>query len=136
VTAISGGAGGGEGGGTGTDEVTVDIGSALPSVILVTANPSAMRSTSSSHITANVFDESGNPVANVPLIFTVGEGQTTGGVEEYFDSGGSQVFTDSNGQASDVLRSRRPLADADVTVTVVATAPTGLTGETDVLINP
>jgi hypothetical protein len=135
VTAISGGAGGAEGSGSGTATVEVVIGSARPALILVTANPSAIPSSSSSHITANVFDESGNPVANIPIIFSVGAGDTPGGVEEYLDSGGSQVFTDSNGQASDTLRSRRPLSDS-ATVTVSAKAPDNTTGTVDVLINP
>jgi hypothetical protein len=143
ITAVSGGAptgGGGEdgsgtGSGTGSASVDVLIGSALPETILVTADPSAMRSTGSSSITANVFDKEGNPVANVPLIFSVGDGDNPGGVDEYLDSGGSQVFTDSNGQASDVLRSRRPLSDSAV-VTVTVTAPLGTHGFVDVAINP
>ena len=64
---------------------------------------------------ANVFDENGNPVSSVPVIFTIsgGTAQTPAGVGEYLDSGGSQLFTDTNGQVFDTLRSRRPLSDAE-----------------------
>ena len=51
---------------------------------------------------------------NVPVIFTLSAGTTDSpaGVGEYLDSEGAQVFTDSNGQAFDTLRSGRPLSDS------------------------
>jgi hypothetical protein len=144
VTAVSGGppTGGGEGegsstaSGTGSATVQIDIGSALPARVLVSADPPGIRSTSSSRLVANVFDEVGNPVASVPVIFSLSGGttQTPAGVGEYLDSGGSQVFTDTNGQALDTLRSRRPLSDSAL-ITVSATTPNGITGSTAVAIN-
>jgi hypothetical protein len=141
ITAISGGAatGGGDsstGSGTGSASVQVVIGSARPARVLVVATPNAIRSTSSSLITANVFDEDGNPVANVPVIFSLSAGtdQSPEGVGEYLDSGGSQLFTNTNGQVSDTLRSRRALSDSAL-LTVTATTPNGITGSATVAIN-
>jgi VCBS repeat-containing protein len=132
VTAISGGASSGGGGEGGGGDVEIVIGSARPERIVVTANPPGMRSNGFSQITANVFDDNGNPVANVPVIFTVGSGSVGG--PEYLDSGGSQQFTDTNGQAFDTLRSRRPLSEGgDATVT--ATAADGTTATVTVEIN-
>jgi hypothetical protein len=127
---------------TGDQTATIDggvaIGSALPSLVVVTADPPAIRSNQWSAITANVFDADGNPVAHVPVILSVeGVGLPGGGVGdvgESLDSGGAQLFTDTNGQVFDTLRSRRPLSDsADVTVT--ATTANGTTGSTSVSIN-
>jgi hypothetical protein len=55
-------------------------------------------------------------------------------VGEYLESGGSQLFTDTNGQVFDTLLSRRPLSDAAL-VTVTATAPNGITGSVTVAVN-
>jgi hypothetical protein len=149
VTAISGGSapapaasaspstGGAVSSGTGTATVTIAIGSALPTRVLVSADPTVMRSTGWSNITANVFDDNGNPVAHVPVIFSVSGGSTDGtvvGVGETLDSGGRQLFTDTNGQAFDVLRSRRPLSES-ATVTVTATTANGISGTVPVSIN-
>jgi hypothetical protein len=92
------------GGEEGFATVPVRIGSALPNSIVVTASPPSVRGGGSSTITANVFDRDGNPVANVPVIFSLSlEG---GLIDARLDSGGSQRFTDTNGQAFDVLRTR------------------------------
>jgi len=144
VLAVSGGPaqGGGEdgestGSGTGSASVTIAIGSARPEQVLVTANPSGIRSNGSSHLIANVFDVNGNPVANVPVIFSVSASNATGGavgVGEYVESGGAQLFTNSNGQVFDTLRSRRSLSE-EALVTVTATAANGKFGTATVAIN-
>jgi len=142
ISAISGGpgTGGGEGGtssGTGNASVTVVIGSARPARLLVSADPPAMRSNGASQLRANVFDENGNPVSSVPVIFTVSATNSTGGavgVGEYVVSGGSQLFTDTNGQVFDTLLSRRPLSDSAL-VTVTASTPNGITGTAIVAVN-
>lgn len=137
VTAVSGGPaaapqpapsgspspGGGTSGGSGSASTTVDIGSALPARVQVTANPVRIRSTDPRHsqIVANVFDTNGNPVQNVPVIF--GVDQTPG--TEFMRSGGAPVFTDTNGQAVDFLETRHPRDAGPKTVTVRAT-PAGL----------
>jgi len=118
---------------TATIEGGVAIGSALPAQVLVSANPAVMRSNQWSSITANVFDDNGNPVANVPVIFDVSSSGTTGNGET-LDSGGAQLFTDTNGQVFDTLRSRRPLSEFAV-ATVTATTANGVPGSTSVTIN-
>jgi len=129
VTAVSGGAGGGEGGGTGTDFVDVNIGTILPDHIIMTADPTRITTSRTSHIIANVFDASGNPVANVPVFFT------TNGATETMESGGNPVFTDTNGRAEDTLRTKYPHDAAFKTVTVTATTSDGTPGIIMVTIN-
>jgi hypothetical protein len=112
--------GGGGGGGDGTAIVRVAIGSLLPATGLVTANPPTVRGGGQVAIVASVFDPFGNPVANVPVIFTLG-GQVVSG--ERLESGSAQRFTDSNGQAFDTLITRvdtagRPNRPVQVTANV------------------
>jgi hypothetical protein len=147
VTAISGGPA--AGGGTTTTTTTtaspvsaaginqacsgveVKVGSVLPKRLIVTAFPQLLSEKRASTITANVFDESGNPVSNVPIIFSV-DGNT-----ESMDSQGSPTFTDNNGQAIDVMRTRYDPEAPEKTVKVTATASAGdLSGSVDVIINP
>jgi hypothetical protein len=89
---------------SGFAEEQVEIGSALPTSLVLTADPPTVRAGGSSTITANVFDTFGNPVANVPVIFTLSVPATLAGAR--LDSGGSQRFTDTNGQAFDTLHTR------------------------------
>lgn len=118
---------------TATIEGGVSIGSALPTQVIVTANPAVIRSNQWSSITANVFDDNGNPVAHVPVIFDVSSAGTAGNGET-LDSGGAQLFTDTNGQVFDTLRSRRPLSEF-ATATVTATTSNGVPGSVDVTVN-
>jgi hypothetical protein len=117
--------------------VPVRIGNILPTKLVVTAFPPSLSDKRAALITANVLDSSGNPVANVPIIFSVTV--KTGGLPltEFMDSQGTPTFTDNNGQAFDVLRTRWPADSPEKTVTVRADAPTGaLNGTVDVVINP
>lgn len=124
VTAVSGG------GATQTASVEVGIGSALPRTILLTADPSRLTESRSSHVTANVFDENGNPVANVPVIFSIEASPST----ETMDSQGRPQFTDSNGRASDVMRTRRQSnGTARVRAQVVSSSGT-IEGTVDIAI--
>jgi hypothetical protein len=114
VTAISGEAEG--------DTVTIDIGSVRPRRVVVTADPPFIPSNSrTTHIFAHVIDEFGNPVPNVPVVFQV-TSPATG--TEFMESGGTPIFTDTNGRAEDILRTRRPFGTvgpaAVVQVTVLA----------------
>jgi hypothetical protein len=129
ITAISGSIGA-----DGSANITIDIGSALPRQVVVTADPPRISGSRTSLIVANVFDEFGNPVANVPVIFTV---STTGTVplEESLDSGGRPQFTDTNGQAFDVLRTRAAIGAVQKRVTVTATPPVGSPGDVTVFVN-
>ncbi len=130
VSAFSGGGGAApSGGGGGNGVVVLDppvtIGSALPDHVLVTADPQRLRGPGSATIIANVFDINGNPVANVPVIFSItdvtniGTGPNT--QQETLDSGGRQRFTDTNGQAFDTLRTRAVAGVDNKTVEVTAT---------------
>src|SRR6266702_997314 len=107
--------------------VQVKIGSTLPVKLIVTASPARITSPRSALITANVFDGSGNPVANVPVFFSITDVSTApiptttttttsttsttssttttttttlpgGGLEETLESGGAPPFTATNGQ--------------------------------------
>jgi len=140
------------GGGTGSGSVQIAIGSALPARVIVNASPSRITDSRSAHVFANVLDSVGNPVANVPVFFTVTTGSVvpdpnpspspapspsppTSLVEEFFDSGGNPIFTDNNGRAEDVLRTRRAREALQKTVIVTATTANGISGSFIVAIN-
>jgi hypothetical protein len=121
--------------GNGSASTPVVIGSALPALVVVVADPPRIDGPGGqTRVVATVYDGSGNPVFNVPVIFTVSN-SGTGGVNEFFDSGGQPIFTDTNGQAADVMHTRRPSTDFQVVVTVTATAANGKTGTAPVTIN-
>jgi hypothetical protein len=122
--------GGGVSSGTGSCSTTVTIGSARPARVVVAANPPRLASSRCATVTANVYDANGNPVSNVPIIFSV-----SSPTSENFQSGSTPIFTDTNGQASDVMCTRRPRDDPQTTVTVTATPPVGTPGTTTVTIN-
>jgi hypothetical protein len=92
----------------------VTIGSANPDHVLLTANPPRITTGGSTQLLAQVFDERGNPVANVPVIFQITSAST---VQGRLDSGGRQVFTDRDGRATDVLRTNSTVA-GNIVVTV------------------
>jgi hypothetical protein len=103
--------------------VEVRIGSQRPVAIILTASPQRITQPRFATIAANVFDEFGNAVSNVPVFFSL---STDGAVlEESLDSGSSPVFTDNNGRASDALRTSYDRDAPPKTVTVTATTPTG-----------
>lgn len=99
----------------------VAIGTVGANSILVTADPSRITTSRSTQITATVFDVAGNVLTGAPVYFDVTEGAAT----NFMDSAGSARFTDSNGQAFDVMRTRNLVAG---TAKVRARVPTGGTG--------
>lgn len=111
-----------------SDSVSVTIGGAIPASMFVTANPRRITSPRSSTIAAYVFDGDGNPVANVPVFFTV-DLPEEGVLQETLDSNGSPRFTDNNGRAADTLRTSYDPAERPKIVTVRATVP-GVTEST------
>jgi hypothetical protein len=120
ITAISGAA---------TAEGEIRVGSILPTLVVVTAVPQRILESRSSQVVAVVLDEFGNPVPNVPVFFS------TTGATEFFDSGGQAVFTDNDGRARDVLRTRHP-RDADFrAVNITATTANGISDTFTVFIN-
>ncbi len=135
--------------GSNSAKIDVKIGNTQVDHVILTADPQRITSPRSSRITANVFDVDGNPVANVPVIFSLTAGTVTppsptpttmaAGVrafalEETLDSGGTPQFTDTNGQAFDTLRTRAPQTPAK-TVTVTATTANAKTKDVVVSIN-
>lgn len=111
--------------------VEITIGSALPTRVLVTANPQRITTPRQAAITATVFDQFGNPVQNVPVIFSLSGAL----IEETLESGGGQLFTDSSGQVHDTLRTRAPVGGLQKTVTVTATTANGIDGSVTVFID-
>lgn len=117
--------------------VTVVIGSALPKLVIVTAVPTRIERTDprESFIIANVFDENGNPVANVPVIFTI-EGTPDPADTERMVSESAPRFTDNNGRAEDVMKTKYGLSAPQKTVTVRARTPIkDVEGTVEVTIN-
>lgn len=103
-----------------SDSITIEIGNALVRTVTLRAVPSRITISNSTHVIATVLDASGNPVANVPVFFEV----VTDADTEFFDSAGAAVFTNNNGEAEDVLRTRRTL-QGTIVVRAVAAGPGG-----------
>src|SRR5262245_4147967 len=117
--------------GVGATSITVAIGSALPNRVVVTSDLPRITAQRPATIVANVLDGNGNPVANVPVFFTLRVQTTT----ERLDSSGDPVFTDFNGRAEDTLRTTAPAGSASRTVTVDATTANSITGNVVVGVN-
>jgi hypothetical protein len=114
--------------------VDITVGSALPSRVVVTASPQVLATTRQATIAANVFDSVGNPVQNVPVIFSVSVAADVP-FQEFLDSGGAPQHTDSNGQAFDTLRTRAPSGTTQKAVTVTATTANGVSESVVVIVN-
>jgi hypothetical protein len=117
--------------------IDIAIGSSLPAFVKVTAFPPRLTDRRSTLITANVFDDNGNPVANVPVIFEVvpaGDDDVLTGFER-MDSQGTPTFTDNNGQAQDIMRTSYPVDQPQRIARVNATTATEIEGFVDVVIN-
>ena len=118
ITAVSGPVTGG---------TAVAVGEAVASRMIVTADPPFIKLSVSktTHIIATVLDSNGNPVPNIGVIFTV---STT---TELMEPAGTPVYTDSNGRAEAVLRTKRT-TPGSVVVNVQTLG--GLTGSITVSI--
>jgi hypothetical protein len=114
--------------------IDVTIGNALVANIHARAVPSRITISNSTHVIATVVDRFGNPVANVPVFFEVISNKDF----EFFDSAGAPVFTDNNGEAEDVVRTRRPAAGpfTPIVVRACAAAPGGFRCTTPDLVIP
>ena len=102
-----------------TDSEEIIVGGAQALTLIVTADPSRITESRSTHIIANVFDSAGNPMANIPVIFEVVNSPFT----EFMDSQGHPLFTDTNGRVEDVMRTRRTppvVGTAEVRVTAIS----------------
>jgi hypothetical protein len=109
---------------TSAEPVTIDVGGARPVRVAVSADPQRLTNSRTSQITASVFDTNGNPVPNIGVIFTVEDGEST----DFMESGGRPIFTDNDGRARDVFRTRSPIGGAPRVVTVRATPLAGSGG--------
>ncbi len=107
--------------------VTVTIGSARPDHVLLSANPPRITTGTATTLLAQVFDADGNPVANVPVVFQI----TASTVQGRLDSGGQVVFTDTDGRATDLLRTNSIVAG---TITVTATTANNKTASVTVTV--
>ena len=117
--------GGGGVSGTGAASVQVVVGNVRVQAIRLRADPPRITNSNSTHVFAFVIDASGNPIPNVPVRFEVLPDNGTaspvpGGTgDEFFDITGP-VFTNNNGEAENVLRTRR---ETQGTAQVRAVAP-------------
>jgi hypothetical protein len=114
---------------------TVTIGNARVTKVNVVAQPQRITEGRQSQIVATVWDESGNPVPHVEVIFTVTEDGTAPAAFERLASQGNPRFTDNSGRAYDTLRTNYDPSGTPRTVTVTATTPNGTSGTTPVGIN-
>ncbi len=150
ASASPGSSGGGSASST-TGQVKVMIGASLPKFLVLVAVPNRLTDQRWSRITANVFDDSGNPVARVPVIFTLGGSAPTPTPtpsqparaaatallqsEDWLDSASAPVFTDSNGQAFDVLHTNYPRDAEQREIIVTATTSTDVSKTVTVIVN-
>ena len=116
------GTGGGGTTGPGSASTTIIVGNAAVARINLASSSTALFDNRSTLLTATVVDLFGNPVANVPVFFAI---TNNGGFNtEFLESGSVAQFTDNNGQAFDVLRSRVARgATTRHSVVVTASAP-------------
>ena len=111
--------------GTGSASIQVVVGNVRVQAIRLRADPAVIRGSNSTHVFAFVIDASGNPIPNVPVRFEVLPDNGTaspvpGGTgTEFFENTGP-VFTNNNGEAENVLRTRR---ETQGTAQVRAVAP-------------
>jgi hypothetical protein len=97
----------------------IRVGNIRVADIHLRAVPPRITDSNSTHVIATVIDDDGNPVANVPVTFSVVDNPAT----EFFDSAGAPIHTDNNGEAEDVLRTRRNTVGV---AEVQASTPTGV----------
>jgi len=116
-----------------TLEEPIRVGSALPARVNVTCDPPRITSPRNCRLVATVFDTDGNPVQNVPVSFSIDP--TSSLVEETLDSGSAFLYTNSNGQVFDVLRTQAPIGLGTKTTLVNATTANGTEGQVTVFID-
>jgi hypothetical protein len=103
----TGGGGTSSGDGSATLDLTVgNVNITSASQIRLGANPPRITISNSTHVTATVVDTRGNPLANVLVYFRVVPDSACVGCE-FFDGAGRGIPTNNNGEAEDVMRTRR-----------------------------
>ncbi len=107
VTSASPGTGTGTTTGTNSATVEVTVGNVNVKAVKARAEPSRITAgASSTSVIATVIDANGNPIANVPVYFSV----ITDPATEFFEGSGQPRFTNTNGEAFDILKTRRQFA--------------------------
>ena len=101
--------------GSGAALATVTVGNVRVATVQIRADPPRITISNSTHVFAAVFDAAGNPIPNVPVQFIVKADPNT----EFFDAT-FYVYTNNNGEAENVMRTRRTTIGQ---ATVVAQAP-------------
>lgn len=110
---------------------SVIIGGAQGLTLIVTADPTRITTSRSTHIIANVFDRVGNPMPNIGAIFEV----VTDTSLDFVDSQGNPLFTDNNGRVEDILRTRRVTpGTATVKVTLISAGTPSSTVSVPILL--
>jgi hypothetical protein len=130
------------GGGSGSGTAKVTVGNANVAALRLRADPPRITISNSTHVFAVVIGANGNPIANVPVYFsvadtTVAPSPGTGspapaGGTEFFDLQGP-VFTNNNGEAENVMRTRRTTTGS-AAVKASAPGPTGFIDSNTLLI--
>jgi plastocyanin len=89
-----------------TEPIEIEVGNVriVPRSIRLRAVPPRITISNSTHVIATVLDTNGNPIANIQVFFEVADANKA---TEFFESAGAPLFTDNNGEAEDVLRTRR-----------------------------
>jgi hypothetical protein len=125
ITAVSG---------TVTQTAPIEVGGVRVVRVTVSASPVRLTDSRTSQITATVFDANGNPVPNVGVVFTV---TTRADASDFMESNGRMVFTDNDGRARDVYRTRYPFGavPTDAVITATATSAGGPSGTVTVFVN-
>jgi hypothetical protein len=100
--------------------VNVTIGNANVATVRLRAVPTRITISNTTHLIATVLDRFGNPVPNVPVFFEVVSNLDF----DFLESGGAAVHTDNNGEAEDILKTRRTTAGT-ITVRAFAAGPGG-----------
>jgi len=110
----------------------ITIGNANVAAIRLRAVPSRIIESNSTHVIATVVDANGNPVPNVEVFFRVLEDPAT----EFFDHAGAPIPTNNNGEAEDVLRTRRNTVGVASVQAFVVDSSGALIGADDPLTIP
>lgn len=119
--------------GQASDTAEIHIGNILVETVLLRAVPSRITISQTTHLIATVLDAAGNPVPNVPVFFEI----ITDLDRDSLDSGGAARHTNNNGEAEDVLRTRRTgPGGLPIRVRAVAASEGGFEVESDPLTIP
>ena len=106
------------GGGTTSGSVSIEIGNRLVQNVQIRAVPSRITNSQSTHVIATVLGPDGNPLPNVPVFFEVVSNTDL----EFFEFAGP-IFTNNNGEAENVLRTRRTASQNASPIRVRAVVP-------------